>query len=482
MLPSGRKAIPCKWVFKRKLTADGQIERYKARLVIKGFHQKHGIDYEMVFAPVVRADTIRVFFTMVAALDLECHTIDIKNAFVQGHLAEEIYMKQPPGFSDGSGRVCRLMKSLYGLKQAPRVWHETLRDHLLFLGCIQCLSDGALFLFHSKEHGLIIILMYVDDLQIASAKLSSVSFMKKCILDKFPGKDTGDTDFFLQMSVTRDRPNRTIVLKQRRHIDDLLDELNLTNANPRTVPMIEKVHNDPPGTPFESASDITRYRRLIGILIHLVHYTRPDIAFAVGYLARFNQCPDSGKLARALDIVRYLKGTIDMGLHLGGDTKLRGFSDASYADCKSIEPSLNGVCRQSTSGYVMQMGHGAISWRSAKQATVSHSTAESEYIAAGEASREAQYLFQLSQQLLLQPETIPIGVDNDSAVYMTEDPLSAKRTKHIDVAYHFIREKVKYGWVKVHSIPGTENPADIFTKPLGKQLFAKHRHALGVKV
>lgn len=480
-LPPGRKAIPCKWVFKRKLTADGQIERYKARLVIKGFHQKHGIDYEMVFAPVVRADSIRLFFTMVAAFDLECHTIDIKNAFIQGILTEEIFMKQPSGYNDGSRRVCRLIKSLYGLKQAPRVWHETLRDHLVFLGCIQCLSDGALFLFQSKEHGLIIILMYVDDLQIAAAKLSSVNFMKKCILDKFPGSDKGETDYFLQMSVIRDRPNRNIILKQKRHIDDLVDELKLTNAHPRSVPMIEKVHSDSAGVPFTSADAITSYRRLIGILIHIAHYTRPDIAFAVGYLARFNQCPDSGKLARAVDIVRYLKGTSDMGLHLGGNTNVFGFSDASHADCNNSEPSSNGIRRQSTSGFVVQMGHGSISWRSSKQATVSTSTAEAEYIAAGEISREAQYIYQLSQQLLLQPTTIPIGIDNVSAIFMTEDPLSAKRTKHIDVAYHFVREKVKYGWVKMKSIRGTENPSDIFTKPLGRQLFAKHRDALGVR-
>ena len=128
------------------------------------------------------------------------------------------------------------------------------------------------------------------------------------------------------------------------------------------------------------------------------------------------------------------------------------------------------------------MGHGSISWRSSKQATVSNSTSKSEYIAAGEVSREASFIFQLLQQLRLEPKAIPIGVDNIAASFMTEDPLSAKRTKHIDVAYHFVREKVKYGWVKVRSIKGTDNPADIFTKPLGKQLFTKHRDTLGVRV
>ena len=126
-LPKGRFAIPCKWVFKRKLNADGTIERYKARLVLKGFRQRHGVDYDKVFAPVVRMSTVRLFFSMVASHDLECHQIDIKNAFVQSTLAEEIYMQQPPSFEDGTGSVLVLNKSLYGLKQAPRVdnWLST---------------------------------------------------------------------------------------------------------------------------------------------------------------------------------------------------------------------------------------------------------------------------------------------------------------------------------------------------------------------
>ena len=190
-LPPGKTAIPCKWVFKRKLNADGSIERYKARLVIKGFYQKLGIDYNSVFAPVVRASTVRLFLTLVACYDLECHSLDIKNAFIQGSVDEEIYMRQPDGYDDGSGRVCKLDKSLYGLKQAPRVWNKTLTAYILFLGFVQCKSDGALFMLYTEQLGFVIILCYVDDIQVASKKLSSVQFVKKAILHKFPGKDTG---------------------------------------------------------------------------------------------------------------------------------------------------------------------------------------------------------------------------------------------------------------------------------------------------
>jgi hypothetical protein len=211
-LPNNRSALPCKWVFKRKLNADGSIERYKARLVIQGFRQRYGIDYVDVFAPVVRASTVRWFFSLVASADLECHTIDIKNAFIQSTLDEEIYMLQPPGYGDGSRKVCRLRKSLYGLKQAPRVWNQLLTAHLQSLGFCQCLTDGALFVLQSDKLGLVLVLVYVDDIQIAGKSLESVRSVKSLLLTKFPGTDHQETTYFLQMSVCRDRANRTIVL------------------------------------------------------------------------------------------------------------------------------------------------------------------------------------------------------------------------------------------------------------------------------
>jgi hypothetical protein len=152
-LPESRRAIPCMWIFKRKLNADGTLERYKARLVIKGFHQRRNLDYDLVFAPVVRASTIRLFFSIVAAKDLECHAIDIKNAFIQGDVEEDIYMLQPPGHEDGTDNVLKLQKSLYGLKQAPRVWNRTLTAHLLSMGCVRSQSDGALFSLNLKSGG-----------------------------------------------------------------------------------------------------------------------------------------------------------------------------------------------------------------------------------------------------------------------------------------------------------------------------------------
>ena len=259
-LPPGKKSIPCKWVFKRKLNADGSIERYKARLVVKGFHQRLGIDYNLVFAPVVRASTVRLFFSIVAAEDLECHAIDINNAFVQGDLEEDIYMKQPPGFEDGSHLACFLNKSLYGLKQAPRVWNKKLSDYIIFVGFVRSPSDGALFILHSAELDIVFLLIYVDDIQIASKKLSSVEAIKKILLTRFPGKDLGPSRFFLQMSISRDRKKRFLYLRQQRHIEKLLQQTKLQNANPHSTPMMINVYRDSTGSAIKDAAAISQYK------------------------------------------------------------------------------------------------------------------------------------------------------------------------------------------------------------------------------
>lgn len=345
-LPQGKKAIPCKWVFKRKLNADGSIERYKARLVIKGFYQKEGIDFNAVFAPVVRASTVRLFLSIVACFDMECHSIDIKNAFIQGTVAESIYMRQPPGYDDGSGCVCILSKSLYGLKQAPRVWNETLTAFIISLGFVQCKSDAALFMMWTDELGFVLLLCYVDDIQIAALKLRSVQFVKKALLSKFPGKDAGESQFFLQMTITRDRAARTIYLKQQRHIEKLIEQHRLQDAWPISIPMIVNVYKDPAGPDVIDVAAISQYKSIVGALLHIANNTRPDISFAVSYLARSTQKPTCSSFARVKDVLLYLKGTASYSLRLGGPTcVLYGYCDSDWSGCP--------LTRRSTTGFIV---------------------------------------------------------------------------------------------------------------------------------
>ena len=472
-LPSGMKAIPCKWVFKRKLNADGSIERYKARLVIKGFYQREGIDYNAVFAPVVRASTVRLFLSIVASFDLVCHSIDIKNAFIQGAVEEKIFMTQPDGYDDDSGQVCMLNKSLYGLKQAPRVWNKTITAYFVFLGFVQSQSDGALFMLYTEQLGFVLILCYVDDIQIAAKQLTSVQNIKKAILTKFPGKDTGDSKYFLQMTMQRNRAARTIHLKQQRHIEKLIDQHGLKDAWPIAIPMITNISKDPAGPTITDVAAVSQYKSIVGALLHIANNTRPDIAFAVSFLARFTAQPTGSSFARLKDVLLYLKGTASYSLRLGGpECALHGFCDSDWAGCTSS--------RKSTTGYVVKCGLGSIAWKSAKQPTLSRSSSEAEYIAAGEIAKEVQYFFNMVPQMGLPSYCIAVGIDNQAAKSLIEDPLSAARTRHIETIYHHIREKVKRKQMRFVQVPTADNPADIFTKPLPQQLFEKHRQTLGV--
>jgi hypothetical protein len=197
------------------LNSGGSIERYKARLVLCGNRQQQGQDYTEVFSPVARRSSIRLFFAIVALLDLECHQLDISNAFVQGDLVENVCMRQLPGFEDGSSAVCHLNKSLYGLKQASRVWNKTMTAFLFSLGFRQSPSDGSVFLLDAKSANtpefLVRVRLYVDDMLIAASDLSIVLSIKATVLDKIPGKDLGPCTYFLQMVVQRDRQARVVI-------------------------------------------------------------------------------------------------------------------------------------------------------------------------------------------------------------------------------------------------------------------------------
>jgi hypothetical protein len=310
---------------------------------------------------------------------------------------------------------------------------------------------------------------------IASQQLFRVTTFKELLLSKFPGRDLGETEFFLQMSVQRYRAQRIVVLKQERHIHKLVEAAGLEEAWPTYVPMIPNVYRDAQGTPIVDSTAVTEYKSLLGALMHIFNYIRPDIAFSVSYLARFVNAITTDKFARVVDIIKYLKGTSSFGFYLGGsprDCPIYAFCDADWAACPQT--------RKSVTGYVVMCGIGAIAWKSARQATISRSSTESEYIAAGEVAKEIQYVHQLAPQLGITPGCIPVGCDNNAAMSLVADPISAARTKHIDIIYHHVRQRVQMQEMKFNGIPTRSNAADLFTKPLAAVLFEEYRNKLRV--
>ena len=268
-----------------KANADGAVERHKARLVAKGFAQREGVDFQEVFAPVSKYPTVRALLAKAAAEDLEIQQMDIKTAFLNGVIEEELYLQQPPGYEQGDGSlVCRLNRALYGLRQAPRQWHARLKAELELCSFTASEGDPGLFV-HTGKHAVVYLLVYVDDILIVSSDMELVDWAKGNIMTAFDAHDLGEAKLFLGMTIVRDRQAGTIKLGQERMTAQLLETYGLTDAKPASVPLSAAVKmTKEEGTALDQAT--FPYCQLVGSLMHLTYCTRPDIAYAVGALAK----------------------------------------------------------------------------------------------------------------------------------------------------------------------------------------------------
>lgn len=478
--PEDRRLLKCKWVFKRKRNPDGLIERYKARLVAKGFTQKKGIDYDEVFAPVARHATLRMLLGVVAVEDLELVQIDVKTAFLNGPLQEELYMDTPRGY-DFQGKVMKLEKSLYGLKQAARAWNLELIRVLTAHGLRMVHADASLFVME-HEGRRAYLLIYVDD-GLVAGKQEDVDYIIKGLQDKFDLRFMGEGTklHFLSMSIERDRTTRTICLSQAKYAHEVLQRTNMTDCKPKSIPMeVNAKLSKEGGKPMANPGI---YAETVGMLMYLATGTRPDISFAVGQLARFMANPRQDHWLRVKWLLQYLKGTSDMYLKYGGDSgrnsedtrELIGFCDANYA----ADPDT----RKSTGGYVFKWAGAAISWASKMHQTVATSTLEAEYMTSAWATKEGLWLRKLLTAFTHKPqgEVVRLKCDNQGALALMRNPVCNQRAKHIDVSHHFVRERVIRGEIKVEYCATEEMEADILTKALSKGVHEKFSKNIGLR-
>jgi len=468
--PPGRHPIGCKWVFKRKLHLDGTIARYKARLVAKGYSQLYGVDYEETFAPVAKFTSIRAILSIAATQDLEVHQMDVKNAFLNGDLDEEIYMTIPEGVQAPPGMsnpVCRLNRSLYGLKQAQRVWNKKIDDHFLSEGFLRLESDHCIYI-RRQDQTIIIVVLFVDDLLI-TANREMIATFKEQLCKNFAMTDCGDIHHFLGLRVIRDRTTRTITLDQEHLVDQVLSRFGMADCKPVTTPLDPSIKLTRGTTEnIEDKCDSTLFRQIVGGLMFLMTGTRPDIAAAVSIISQFFESPTDSHFAAAKRILRYIKGTRNLKLHLGNtsDTTLVGYSDANWGNDLDT--------RKSTTGYLFLFSGGAISWSSKRQSTVALSTTEAEYMAITHATKEAVWLRTLLKELgYEQTGATTIYEDNQSCISLAKNPVHHARTKHIDIQHHFIREKVESKEIDVVYMPTDDMVADALTKPLPRPKFSK---------
>ncbi len=490
--PREANIVTSKWVFKPKLHTDGSLDKLKARVVARGFSQMYGIDYEDTFAPTVKFDTLRVFLALVALEDLECHQVDVNNAFTESFLKETIYMAPPPGVTTTPGCVLRILRSLYGLKQAARDWHERCVTELLQLGFHQSSADPCLLIHTVKG---IMLLLYVDDIIVASSGLPNVLWFKKSLGSLFKIKDLGETQKILGIRITRDRKKRTLRMDQTHYVDKVLRDLHMrSDKHRRTEIPLNGYDSLRPAGPNDQRIDQRKYQQAIGSLMYAAIHTRPDISFALGRLSQYLSDPAEHHGHALKGLLRYVRSTINLGIMYGpsGSQDLLGYSDSDYASDK--------LDRRSILGHVFLLGGGPVSWASRKQKSVATSTTEAEYMAMSMCAKTGVWLTQvlrdmgLGKYLGVNPHRVSIQEDethrentplqlkgdNQAALTLVKDAHVHERSKHIDVAYHHIRDLHKRNQIQVDFVPSQDMIADGLTKPLPRQMFERFVCQLGL--
>ena len=465
-LPPGRKAIKNRWVF---VTQRMQEKKplYKARLVAKGFTQTAGIGYEETFSPVARLDSLRLLLSLATTYDWEVHQIDIKSAYLNGNLEEEIYMEQPKGFEvpGKEEKVCRLRKAIYGLKQAGRQWHEHLHESLREFGYKKLISgDVSIFFKHQDNgEGITIILVYVDDMAIFGSS-EHIQSTKDLIGSQYKYTDLGKIENFLGLHITQDRSRKTMSIDQSQYIQRVLNRFEMTTARPTYTPLPSDTVLTANPEKGADASLTSRYQQLVGSLMYAMLGTRPDICYAVNKLSQFGSNPTHEHLLAAQHVLQYLSNTQHYRLIYGmnDSTELIGYSDSDWAGDRSD--------RRSTTGYAFILSGSSIAWTTQKQRTVALSTTEAEYMALCECSKHTQWTISLLQQLSFEID-LPVDVycDSDGAISIASKNVDHKRTKHIDVKYHYIRERINEGTIHVNGVDSKDNLADVLTKPLPRE-------------
>lgn len=400
------------------------------------------------------------------------HHMDVKSAFLNGDLLEEVYVQQPPGFTFGkAGQVLKLNKALYGLRQAPRAWYAKLDACLCSLGFTRSNHEHAVYTRRAAAKPLVVG-VYVDDLLITGPVDDDIACFKQEMLEQFRMSDLGLLSYYLGIEVSQGSGG--IFISQSAYAQKLLEKGGMADCNPCHVPMEPKLKLSKTST--APLVDATSFRSIVGGLRYLVN-SRPDLAFAVGYVSRFMAEPHEDHMAAVKHILRYVAGTRSHGLWYSrgqpGELELLGYIDSDIAG------DLDD--RKSTSGGLFFLTRSPITWLSQKQKVVALSSCEAEYVAASTAACQAVWLAGLLQEIMGTPVTPPVlKVDNKSAIALTKNPVHHDRSKHIQTRFHFIRECVEAGKINIEFASSADQLADILTKPLARVRFQELWRRIGV--
>ena len=458
-LPEGKKPLSTRWVFNKRAKPDSSLQ-HKARLCVRGFEQREGIDFKETFAPTMNMKSFRILCGLAAKYKMIMRQFDIRSAFLNGELKEDIYVTQPPGFEDKNfpNKVWKLNRALYGLRQSPRVWWQTLSSRLSDIKLVSTVGDDALF-SGKLENKRIFIGVWVDDMPVLVPDEETGDLIRDILSEKFEIHDLGHATKVLGMEVHQNKDTKNIRLTQMEFIKKLIQRFEMNDAKSADSPFPHNLKLN--STDGNALDNVTMYRELIGSLIHVMNYTRPDIAYSVSVLTRYMHNPRTTHWKAAKHVLRYLKGTTEMGIEFTGSRDFYGAVDSDWGMCSDTS--------RSTSGFCFWFAGGPISWQSRRQKVVADSSTEAELRAAHYAVKECKWLRDVLSDLgKLGDSPTTIFEDNQGLLKITENTQALDRCRHISRQANSLRESIRHQIVTLKYITSKENPADIFTKAIQK--------------
>ena len=427
-----------------------------------------------MFAPVARWDTIGMVIALAARNGWSVYQLDVKSAFLHGELNEAVFIEQPQGYEKKGEehKVYKLKKALYGLKQAPRAWYSRIEAYFIKEGFERCSCDHTLFIKTGDGGKILIVSLYVDDLIFTGNDESMFVKFKNSMKLEFDMTDLGKMKYFLGMEVLQN--SEGIYISQRKYAKEVLERFGMEKSNSVKNPIVpgDRLTKNEGGVKV----DATKYKQLVGSLMYLTA-TRPDLMYVVCLISRFMASPTEMHLQTAKRVLRYLKGTVDLGVFYQkeGNGELMAYTDSDYAG--DVDD------RKSTSGYVFLLSEGAVAWSSKKQPVVTLSTTEAEFVATASCACQGVWMRRVLEKLgHSQGKCTTVLCDNNSTIKLSKNPVMHGRSKHIDVRFHFLRDLTREGVVELKHCGTQEQVANIMTKPLKLDVFLKLRELLGVSV
>ena len=351
--------IGCKWIFMKKIVADGQIDTFKARLVVKGYRQKQGVDYDETFSPIDMIKSTRILLAIAAHYNYEVWKMDVKTAFLNGNLEKEVYMIQPEGYTSKEfpEKVCRLQRSIYRLKQASRSWNMRFDEAIRSYDFIKNEVEPRVYKKISGS-AITFLVLYVDDILLIGNDVGMLSSVKAWLSKNFSMKDVGEATYVLGIHIYRDKSRRLLGLSQSMYIDAIVKRSGMENSKRGFIPIRHRVHiskeHSPKNPEDKALMEKILYASAIGSIMYAMLCTRPDVAFALSVTSRFQANPSESHWEAVKCIFKYLRRNKDLFLVYGGEElKLQGYTYSSFQS----DPDDS----RSTSGFLFTLNVGAVS-------------------------------------------------------------------------------------------------------------------------